>query len=89
MSKTTVLPQEQHVHKVKREEFGFTIFLYPEQKNTACMKDIAKKFKKPENLIADACAETFSVSRACILLSKQRRLIVCKIHSRCVTEVML
>lgn len=53
------------------------------------MKHIIQKFTKPGTLVVDACAVTFAVAKACMLLVKHRRFIGCKEDSSCVNEAIL
>lgn len=50
------------------------------------MKDIAKKFTKPRNLVVDAYTGTFSVSKACTFLSRRRLHIVIEENLSCVPK---
>lgn len=52
------------------------------------MKDIIQKVSKPENLVLDACARTFSVPEACILFLKYRKFKGCGGDPRFETERM-
>lgn len=73
MSSKVKLRQEKRVHKKKKGEPGFKWLVGTEQKNTAQMRSLVQKLKKPGSLVVDARAETFSVSKACILPSEHRR----------------
>lgn len=47
-------PQEKRVHKKKRRESSFKIFMRPEQKSTAMVRDIIQKLTRPRSLVVDA-----------------------------------
>lgn len=52
------------------------------------MKTVMQMSTKPENLVIDACDETSSVAKTCILFQKQKALIPCKADPKCATEAM-
>lgn len=68
MFKKRSLSQEEPVYKTKRKEPTLKVLMRPQWKSTAWMKDILKEFTNPGNLVVDACDETFSVTKACVIL---------------------
>lgn len=73
MSNRLTFPQEKHLYKKMRGEFGFKLLRQAQRKNTARMKEIAQKSTEPRNMVVGAFAETFSVSEASMLLPKHRK----------------
>ncbi|MEM1002550.1 MAG: DNA methyltransferase, partial [Bacteroidota bacterium] len=53
------------------------IMVRPEQKGILWMSNLIEKFSKPGDLVVDCFSGTFSVAKACFLLSKHRRFIGC------------
>lgn len=80
------LSQEKRVYKKKRRESVFKFLIRSEENNTAWMKNIVQKPLKPENLVWDAFAGTFTATKACMLLTKHIKLIRCDVDSNCDTE---
>lgn len=83
-----MLPQEEHLYKRKKGQSLFKLFMRPEQRNIASMKNIVQSFTKPWNLDVDAYLCTFSVAKACLLLPKHKIVTGYEENARCVTEVM-
>lgn len=52
------------------------------------MKKIVENLTKSANLLVDACAGMFSITKACTLFPKRRRFIGCEVEQSCVIEAM-
>lgn len=52
------------------------------------MKDIVWKFSKPDNLLLNVFAGTFSAAEFSLLLDKHRRLVGCEKDGDCVEKLM-
>lgn len=63
--------------------------MHPERKNAGWMKYIVQKFTRPGNVVIDACAGTFSVAKACLLLPKYRLFIKHEVEPGCVAKEMM
>lgn len=83
------LPQKHRVNKLRKEKPGFMLLEHPEQKKAPWMKYIVQKSTKPGKLVMDTCAGTLSVDKACMLLSKHRKIIRRKVDPICMIEAIL
>lgn len=88
MSNITCLPYEGRVYSRKRKEFSFMLLTRPEQKNTAWIKDIVRKFTEPGNPIENACAGSFSGAMVCVMLCKHGRFIQWEVDSSYVSDAI-
>lgn len=88
MSNISSLLQTERVYERNRRESLLKLFMGPEQKNTARVKDVVQKFTKPEIRVVADRAGTFSVYTDRLLLPKPKTFVFCEVHRSCVTEAM-
>lgn len=66
------------MYKVKKDKSGSKLLVRLEQNNMRYMNNVVQKFTMPENLVMNACAGTFHVTKACTLFPKYRSFTACK-----------
>lgn len=53
----------------------------PQQKNMSRMKDLLRKYTRPENVVLDFCARTCSAAKACMLPDQHKKFVGCDVDS--------
>lgn len=55
------------------------MMLHQKQRNTCGMKDMVEKLECGGELVMDLCARTFTAAKACMALSRPRRIVGCHV----------
>lgn len=80
------LQTEERIYYKNGGESGSRLFMRSEMKNSAGLNYVVQRLRKPGYLVVDTRTGTFSFAKACMLLSKHRRFISCKVDLYCSTK---